>query len=69
MNAGNTSPDEMVAKMDMKKVKKECNALKVIKNGPRIWTVDWIEVNAGTIRDFDGLESLLGNVVLYTQRI
>ena len=55
---GNTSPDEMVAKIDMKKVKKECNALKVIKNGPRVWTVDWIEVNAGAIRDFDGLKPI-----------
>lgn len=54
---GNTSPDEMVAKIDLDKVKKECNALKVILNGPRIWTVDWVEVNTGKIRDFDGLDA------------
>ena len=56
-STGNTSPDEMVAKMDMVKVKKDCKALQVIKNGPRVWTVDWIEVNAGTIRNFDGLDA------------
>jgi hypothetical protein len=55
--SGNTSPDEMVARMDLKKIKKECNALKVILNGPRIWTVDWIEVNAGKVRNFDGLDA------------
>jgi hypothetical protein len=54
---GNTSPDEMLAKMDMKKVEKERNALKVIKNGPRLWTVDWVQVNAGEVRDFDGLQA------------
>lgn len=55
--SGNTSPDAMVAAMDLKKVKKDCDALKVILNGPRVWTVDWIEVNAGAIRDFDGLDA------------
>jgi hypothetical protein len=54
---GNTSPDEMVAKIDLDKVKKDCDALKVMLNGPRIWTVDWIEVNAGAIRNFDGLDA------------
>jgi hypothetical protein len=54
---GNTSPDAKVAKMDLGKVKKEYKALKVILNGPRIWTVDWIEVNSGKIRNFDGLDA------------
>ena len=54
---GNTSPDQMVAKINLKKVKKENQALEVILNGPRIWTVDWIEVNSGEIRDFDGLDA------------
>ena len=54
---GNTSTDEVLASLDMKQVKKESNALKVIKNGPRLWTIDWIEVNAGTVRDFDGLKA------------
>ena len=54
---GNTSKDEVLASMDMDKVKKESNALKVIKNGPRLWTIDWLEVNTGNIRDFDGLNA------------
>lgn len=56
-HTGNTSPDEMVAKVDLDKIKKDCGALKIILNGPRIWTVDWIEVNAGKIRNFDGLDA------------
>lgn len=56
-STGNTSTDELVAKIDLDKVKKDCEALKVILNGPRVWTVDWIEVNAGAIRNFDGLDA------------
>lgn len=56
-STGNTSPDDVLAKLNMDKIQKDFNALKVIKNGPRLWTVDWIEVNAGEIRDFDGLKA------------
>lgn len=56
-STGNTSTDEMVAKIDLEKVKEDCKALKVILNGPRLWTVNRVEVNVGTIRDFDGLQA------------
>lgn len=54
---GNTAPDEILAKMDLDKLKKEFDALKVLKNAPRFWTIDWVEVDAGKIRDFDGLKA------------
>jgi len=54
---GNTAPDEILSKMDLDKLSKEFNALKVIKNAPRFWTIDWVEVDAGKIRDFDGLKA------------
>lgn len=54
---GNTAPDEILAKLDLDKLAKEYNAFKVIKNAPRFWTVDWVEVYAGETRDFDGLKA------------
>lgn len=54
---GNTSPDEMLARLDVDKLTKENDALKVLKNGPRLWTVDWVQVNAGMVRELDGLQA------------
>jgi len=56
-STGNTSSDEVVSKLELGKIKKENKALKVILNGPRLWTVDKVEVNAGVIRDFGNLEA------------
>lgn len=54
---GNTSTDAKVAKLNLEKIKTDNKALKVILNGPRLWTVDHIEVNAGVIRDFGDLQA------------
>jgi hypothetical protein len=56
-STGNTSPDEVIHKLDLEKIQKDNKTLKVILNGPRLWTVDKVEVNAGKIRDFGGLEA------------
>lgn len=56
-STGNTSTDEVVGNLDLEKIQKENKALKVILNGPRLWTVDKVEVNAGVIRDFGNLEA------------
>lgn len=56
-STGNTSRDEIIKKINLDKVKDERKALKIIVNGPRLWTVDNIEVNAGAIHDFDGLQA------------
>jgi hypothetical protein len=54
---GDSTPAAIVDKIDMKKVKKDNDALKAIKNGPRLWTVDYIGVKIGTERDFQGLKA------------
>jgi len=38
-------------------LKKQFGVLSVYKNGPRLWTLDWVEVKAGQERDFNGLKA------------
>lgn len=54
---GDSSPQEIPDKVAVEQVKKVNNAPAAIKNGPRLWALDWIEVNAGAIRDFSGLKA------------
>jgi hypothetical protein len=54
---GDSSPAAILDKIDMKKVKKDNGALSTVKNGPRLWTVDYIGVQAGKERDFQGLKA------------
>ena len=41
----------------MKKVKEDNDALSTVKNGPRLWTVDYIGGKFGTERDFQSLKA------------
>lgn len=52
-----SSPQEILEKMDMKALAREYKVLAAHKNGPRLWTLDWLEVNAGRQRNFQGLEA------------
>jgi len=54
---GDSSPAEILDKIDMKKVKKNHDALSTVKNGPRLWTIDHLGVKAGQVRDFQGLKA------------
>jgi hypothetical protein len=54
---GDSTPAALVDNLDLQKIAKDHNALKVIKNGPRLWTVDHISVNTGKERDFQGLKA------------
>jgi hypothetical protein len=54
---GDSSPAAILDKIDMKKLKEDNDALKAIKNGPRLWTVDYIGVKTGKERDFQGLKA------------
>ena len=54
---GDSSPADILDKIDMKKVKEDNNALSTVKNGPRLWTVDYVGVKTGTERDFQGLKA------------
>jgi len=54
---GDSSPAAILDKIDMEQVKKNHKALKAIKNGPRRWTIDYLGVQAGVVRDFQGLDA------------
>jgi hypothetical protein len=54
-HTGNSSPDAMLAKIDLDALKREYGVLGAFLNGPRLWTLDWIEVPSGAQRDFNGL--------------
>jgi len=54
---GDSSPQVILDKIDMKMVKSDNGALSAIKNGPRLWTVDYIGAKIGKERDFQGLEA------------
>ena len=54
---GDTCPQEVLDKVDVDALKDEYDVLSVFKNGPRLWTLDWIEVMVGAERDFNGLKA------------
>jgi hypothetical protein len=54
---GDSCPAAILDKIDMKKVKEDNGALSTVKNGPRLWTVDYIGAKAGKERDFQGLKA------------
>jgi hypothetical protein len=54
---GDSSPAVILDKIDMKKVKEDNHALSAIKNGPRLWTLDWASGKFGKERDFQGLNA------------
>ena len=54
---GDSSPAAVLDKIDMKKVKEDHDALSDVKNGPRLWTIDYLGVRVGKERDFQGLKA------------
>jgi hypothetical protein len=54
---GDTSPQAILDEMDLDKVKGNHGALSVVLNGPRLWTIDHLGVNAGKERAFQGLKA------------
>jgi len=54
---GNSSPAELLDKVDVKSLKQQYHVLAAFKNGPRLWTLDWIEVEMGKELDFDGMKA------------
>jgi hypothetical protein len=55
--AGDSTPQALLDKVTPDLVKSESSALGGFINGPRVWTLDWIEVNVGAERDFNGLKA------------
>ena len=52
-----STPQDKLDKVNLKQVEKEMKALSHVLNGPRLWTIDHLGVNAGTKRNFQGLEA------------
>ena len=53
---GDSAPQNLVDKLDVKTMKKENHVLGAFVNGPRRWCLDWIDVPVGVERDFNGLK-------------
>jgi hypothetical protein len=54
---GDSTPQAILDKVDINALKKEYDVLRVYKNGPRLWTLDWVEVMVAKERDFNGLKA------------
>jgi len=52
-----SSPPPLLDKIDVKEMAKQFGMLAVFKNGPRLWTLDWIEVEMGKEVDFGGMKA------------
>jgi hypothetical protein len=53
----NTAPQELVEGIDFDKLKQEYHLLGASLNGPKLWMPDWSEMDAGVVRDFNGIEA------------
>jgi hypothetical protein len=51
----NTAPQALVEGLDLEKIAKEHGVVKASLNGPKIWFPDWIEIEIGKERDFNGM--------------
>lgn len=54
---GDTAPAAILDKMDMKALAQEYGIVATYKNGPRLWTLDWLEVAIGKQRNLQGLDA------------
>ena len=54
---GDSCPAALLDKVDVKSLKDRYHVLAAFKNGPRLWTLDWIEVEMGKELDFGGMKA------------
>ena len=54
---GDSCPAALLDKVDVKELKDQYHTLAAFKNGPRLWTLDWIEVEMGKELDFGGMKA------------
>jgi hypothetical protein len=50
-----TAPQVQVEGLDFEKMKKDFGVLGASLNGPKLWLPDWVEINVGKERDFNGI--------------
>jgi len=54
---GDSSPAALLDKVDVKSVKEQYGMLASFKNGPRLWTLDWLDGAVGKELDFNGMKA------------
>ena len=59
-DTGDSCPQGLWDRVDVEVITKEYNALGTLKNGPRLWCLDWVEGMVGVVRDFGGLKAHWG---------
>ncbi|MBM9513958.1 hypothetical protein [Desulfogranum marinum] len=52
-----TAAQALVEGLDFEKIKKEYGVLNASLNGPKLWLPDWTEIEAGVIREFNGISA------------
>jgi len=57
---GDSCPQQLWDRIDAQVLATEYQALGAIKNGPRLWCLDWVEGMTGAVRDFAGLQAHWG---------
>ncbi len=56
-NKKDTCPADMWAKITVPDLEKQYDVIAAYKNGPRGWTMDWIDLPVGPVVSFDGLKT------------
>lgn len=54
---GDSCPAALLDKVDVNELKDRYHVLAAFKNGPRLWTLDWIDVEMGKELDFGGMKA------------
>jgi hypothetical protein len=54
---GDSCPQAVLDRVDVDSLKGQYDVLGAVKNGPRLWCLDWAEVLVGVERDFNGLKA------------
>lgn len=52
-----TAPQALVAGLNFDKMKKEHGVVGASLNGPKLWMIDWMEIELGVERDFNGMKA------------
>jgi hypothetical protein len=52
-----TAPQALVSKLDFDRMKTEFGVAGASLNGPKLWMLDWVEIDLGRERDFGGIKA------------
>jgi hypothetical protein len=55
--AKDTSPQALVEGLDLAKIKTEYGVVGASLNGPKLWMLDWCDIEVGVVREFNGIKA------------